>query len=140
MLAAEKANSVNIFDLENKGDERGHSYNIPQRSFEFIGEIKDIHTATIVPEAIRGNHYHVGRREFILIWFKDSWVFAWDQGDNTNVEVRKFTGTGIKLIEIEMGRSHAIKNTGKENIFIMAFSNKIFNSDNPDTYRRVVIT
>jgi dTDP-4-dehydrorhamnose 3,5-epimerase-like enzyme len=130
---------IGIFELENKGDERGCSYNIPQHAFNFIGEIRDSHFATIVPGAIRGNHYHVGRKEFILIWFCDSWILAWDYGDDTNVEIKSFSGAGLKLIEIDEEISHAIKNTGNADILIIAFSNKIFNFEKSDTYKRVVI-
>ena len=130
---------IKVFDLKNNGDDRGFSYNVPRSTFDFIGEINETHVATIVPGATRGNHYHVDRKEFILVWFNDLWILAWDQGGGTGVETQVFHGVGLKLIEIDTETSHAIKNIGMKDILIMAFSNKKYKIEEPDTYKRVVI-
>lgn len=140
MVEKEKlGKGIEVILLKNEGDERGFSYNVPKSALKFIGKIKDAHIATIVPGAIRGNHYHVGRKEFILVWFNDSWIFAWDQDGGAKKETKTFFGTGLILIEIDMDISHAIKNTGDKDIFIMAFSNKEYDVENSDTHRRIVI-
>lgn len=74
---------LSLVELSNQGDERGRSYNIPLDTLNFVGIVRDVHVATIVPNATRGNHYHVNRKEFILVWYDDSWVLAWDQGEGT---------------------------------------------------------
>lgn len=130
---------IQVICLDNEGDERGCSYNVPKSTLKFVRKIKDVHIATIVPGAIRGNHYHVGRNEVVLIWYYDSWILAWDQNGGTNKHTRAFIGKGIILIEIDMDISHAIKNIGRKDIFIIAFSNKEYDVKNPDTHRRIVI-
>lgn len=130
---------IEVLILENMGDERGCSYNIPKVAFNYISEIKDIHVATIVPEAVRGNHYHVGRKEIIIVWFLDSWLLAWDQENGTRIESKAYDGSGLLLIEVDMEISHAIKNTGDNDLIVMALSNNEYNIENTDTYRRVVM-
>lgn len=130
---------INIRILENRGDSRGDSFKIPDETFKFIRGINDTHIATILPGSIRGNHYHIGRNEFILVLYTDSWILAWDDQRTSKIQTREFTGEGAVIIEIKEEVSHAIKNTGKSKINIIAFTNKKYRPEKSDTFRRVVI-
>lgn len=132
-------NSVRIRILKNQGDSRGDSFKIPQEAFRFLNVVEDTHIATILPNSIRGNHYHIGRRELILVLYNDSWVLAWDDKDGSGIHNKGFKGKGALIIEIEEHISHAIKNTGNSSIVIIAFANKKYNPQNSDTVKRIVI-
>ena len=131
---------ITCYPLTNGGDSRGDSFNLPPRAFQFIGDIKEEHIATIEPDAIRGNHYHVGRKEFIIVLFQDSWIFAWDQGKGTIPDKKIFTGNGAVLIEIDSENSHAIKNIGNQKLTIIAVSNKVSDKNNTDTFKQTVLS
>lgn len=130
---------INIRILENQGDLRGDSFKIPDETFRFVDVINESHLATILPGAVRGNHYHVGRKEFIIVLHSDSWILAWDAKDGIDNQTREFQGEGAVIVEIEENISHAIKNTGGSEISIISFSNKKYKPENFDTIARVVI-
>ena len=135
--ASEK--SLNYIYLDNKGDDRGESFSIPSEVFEFFGRLKDMHIAKIAPNKIRGNHYHIARKEFIVVVYEDSWSLGWDSGSKTKCQEKEFHGEGAVLIEVSSGASHAIKNTGDKTITIIACSDKSYNPKNSDTFRRDVL-
>jgi len=131
---------ITCYALSNGGDSRGDSFHLPPRAFQFIGNIEEAHIATIAPDAIRGNHYHVGRKEFIIVLFHDSWILAWDQGKGTVADKKEFTGNGAVLIEIESENSHAIKNIGNEMLTVIAVSNTVSDISNTDTFKHVILS
>ncbi|MDP3259428.1 MAG: hypothetical protein Q8M34_02415 [Thermodesulfovibrionales bacterium] len=139
MIKELRDKGITIRELEDRGDSRGYSFNVPGSAFEFIKKVKDVHIANIAPNTIRGNHYHVGRQEFIIVLFNDSWVLGWDYGPGTKPKVRKFSGRGAILIEVESEIAHAIQNTGQKDLTIIAFSNMVFDQTNSDTFKRSVL-
>lgn len=128
---------VTIHKLKNYGDDRGNSYNLSDITLDFLREIKDIHSAAILPLKIRGNHFHTRKKEAILVIYDDEWLFVWDNGENTETQSYGFSGSGATLITVESGSSHAIKNTGKTPIYISAFCNIPYDAD--ETVKRVLI-
>jgi dTDP-4-dehydrorhamnose 3,5-epimerase-like enzyme len=135
----ESIKDITYHYIDNKGGNRGCSFNVPAIAFDFVESIKDMHVATIVPNAIRGNHYHVSRKEFIVVLFEDSWVLGWDHGPETKSEQKKFSGKGAVLVEINSSISHAIKNTGQKKITIIACNSSKYNPQHPDTFKRNVL-
>jgi dTDP-4-dehydrorhamnose 3,5-epimerase-like enzyme len=125
--------------VENRADSRGDSYYIPREAIDFVGAIDEIHFATILPSAIRGNHYHIGRREFILLVFSDRWRLVWGSLEGADVTTEDFDGKGAVLIQVQPRIVHAIKNTGNKPIELVSFSNKQYDPQNPDTFRKVLI-
>ena len=126
--------------LRNNGDDRGSSFNLPADAYEFIGSIVDVHAAIIKPNSIRGNHYHIGRKEIIIVLFNDSFTLGWDRGERTISEQKTFSGKGAVAIYIKGGISHAIKNTGTKDISIFACNNSVYDKGIPDTIKRNVLT
>ena len=85
---------VRIFYLDDRGDQRGSSYTIEEQQLAFLGSVKDVHFSTTLPGHMRGNHFHRLRKEVLVVRFEDSWTLAWDQGEGTVNELRKFDGAG----------------------------------------------
>jgi len=125
--------------IENCADSRGDSYYIPSEAIDFVGAIDEIHVATIVPGAIRGNHYHTGRRECIFLIFSDSWRLAWIPLGAKDIATQDFEGRGAVLIQVQPNVVHAVKNIGKNLIHLASFSNKRHDPRNPDTFREVLL-
>lgn len=125
--------------LEDKGDYRGSSFNVPTSLLQLVGNIKDIHIAKILPNYVRGNHYHLERKEIIIVFYDDIWMLGWDNGYNTTVMQAKFSGSGTLLIEVESNISHAIKNIGRKDLLIIALSSHIYGPEKSDTFTRIVL-
>ncbi len=130
---------VRILALDDRGDQRGSSYTLQDRQFSFLGAVEDVHFSTTLPGHIRGNHFHRLRKEVLMVRYEDSWTLAWDQGEGTVPELRKFEGAGTVVIEIEPLASHAVRNDGQRPLLIFAMCNGIYDPANPDSYSRVVL-
>lgn len=131
---------VRIVELEDRGDQRGSSFTLQGRQFAFLGSVVDVHLSTTLPGHIRGNHFHRLRREVLVVRFEDSWTLAWDRGEGTVPEIRKFDGVGTVVIEIEPLASHAVRNDGQRPLLILAMTNGPYDPAKPDSYSRIVLT
>jgi len=131
---------VRILSLDDRGDQRGSSYTLQGQQFSFLGTVEDVHFITTLPGHIRGNHFHRLRKEVLVVRFEDSWTFAWDQGEGTVPELRKFDGSGTIVVEIEPLASHAVRNDGQRPLLIFAMTNGLYDPVKPDSCSRIVLT
>ena len=139
MLDSLAKTMVRIVELEDRGDQRGSGYTLQNRQVTFLGSVEDVHFSTTLPGHIRGNHFHRVRKEVLVVRYEDSWTFAWDDGEGTVTEVRKFVGTGTVVVEIEPLASHAVRNDGQRPLLIFAMTNGLYDPANPDSYSRIVL-
>jgi len=130
---------IDIIKLKSYGDTRGALYNIPGSELQFLDKIQNIHFGKIHPDSIRGNHYHQGR-EMLIISYSDTWTLAWAKKDSAEISKKEFTGSGAVLIKVNEGIVHSIKNNGHKDLEIIAFSQKIFPKEDPDTFTRILLT
>ena len=112
--------------MDNGGDARGYSYTVPPEALAFLEDVKDIHYASTLPSAVRGNHYHTDKEEVIIVVYSDGWLLGWDEGEGTSVNERAFEGAGAVCLEVERYASHAIKNTGASPLYITGLSNAAY--------------
>ena len=130
---------VKITTLKNYGDIRGELYNISDTDMQFLDKIQNIHFGKILPNSIRGNHYHHQGKEMLIIGYLDIWTFAWAIKDSTEISTKKFKGSGAVLIKVDEGIAHSVKNNGDKDLEIIALSNRIFSKENSDTVPRILI-
>src|SRR5437773_4552503 len=109
---------VHVFALPNNGDNRGSSFSIPPQILSFVGEVGDINLTTMTPGAIRGNHYHLRRREALIVLYSASWALYWDEGEYSSARSREFAGAGATGVLIEPYNSHAVVNSGDSNLVV----------------------
>jgi len=128
---------IQISELADRGDQRGFSFTIPREALQFLGRIEDVHVAAILPEAIRGNHFHRRRREILVLTYHGEWSFHWDEGPNTATQACTFRGRGAVLITILPGASHAVRNNGAEMLSLVAISSELY--DPEDSISRKVV-
>lgn len=127
-----------ILPLDEVGsDERGDSYVLPPRALAFLGRFEHVHVTTVRPGHVRGNHYHAGRREVILVLARDRWSAHWDRGGGTSVVHRDLSG-GAFVLMVPPNMSHAIRNDGEHDVWLAAVTNERFDADNPDATTRIV--
>ena len=139
MVTPHNGQMVRIIELEDRGDRRGSSFTLQERHFDFLGSVVDVHFSTTLPGCTRGNHFHRLRKEVLIVRFEDAWTLAWDQGEGSVPETRKFAGTGTVASEIEPLASHAVRNDGQRLLMIFAMCNAPYDREKPDSYGRIVL-
>jgi oxalate decarboxylase/phosphoglucose isomerase-like protein (cupin superfamily) len=131
------AQKIRIVELDNTGDVRGHSFTAPTEALDFVGRFADMHLAATAPGAVRGNHYHLRRREAIIILPGSAWSLHWDEGERTPAQHREFNGSSAVLVLVAPGASHAVRNDGGSPLWLVACSSEPY--DPKETVARKVI-
>jgi len=119
------------------GDARGFSFTAPREALDFVGRIADLHLASTAPGAVRGNHYHLRRREAFVILPGPAWSLHWDEGDGTTAQHRTFPGSSAVLVLVSPGSSHAVRNNGEVPLWLAACSSEPY--DPTETVVRKVV-
>lgn len=130
--------TVHVTELHDRGDARGRSFSVGGLLTARLGKVEDAHLASIVSGAIRGNHYHVVRREAILVLHTDCWTLHHDNGEGTPPRRRVFEGPGAALLDVDPLCAHAIENTGARDLVLIGCSNGPYDEKNPDAIPRIV--
>jgi oxalate decarboxylase/phosphoglucose isomerase-like protein (cupin superfamily) len=129
--------TIQISELGNTGDARGFSFTLPPQALDFVGRVADMHLASTAPGAIRGNHYHLRRREAIVILPGTAWSLHGDEGEHTPAEHRSFNGGSAVLVLVSPGSSHAVRNDGTTPLWLVACSSEPY--DPSETVARKVV-
>lgn len=117
---------VQILELTNLGDGRGLSFTTPAEALAFVGRMADVHLASTKPGAIRGNHYHLRRREAILVLPGSRWSLHWDEDAQSAAQHREFDGGKAILVLVSPGASHAVRNDGESILWLTAISSESY--------------
>ena len=124
-------------EIPNTGDARGFSFTAPAEGLSFVGRMADVHLASTKPGAIRGNHYHLRRREAIVVLPGTKWSLHWDEGEASPAQHRDFDGSSTVLVLISPGASHAVRNDGDRDLWLVAISSEVY--DPAETVARKVV-
>jgi dTDP-4-dehydrorhamnose 3,5-epimerase-like enzyme len=117
---------IEIAELENGGDARGLSFTLPPGALQVLGNVADLHLASTGPRAVRGNHYHVSKREIILVLPGAAWSLHWDEGDGMPPQHRNFSGEKAVLVQVSPGCSHAVRNEGSSVLWLLTCSSETY--------------
>jgi oxalate decarboxylase/phosphoglucose isomerase-like protein (cupin superfamily) len=128
---------IRIIELNNAGDSRGFSFTLPPEALDFLGRVADIHLASTLRGAVRGNHYHLRRREAIVMLPSGAWSLHWDEGKDMAALHRNFDGRAAVLILVSPGSSHAVRNDGETPLWLVACSSEPY--DPTETVARKVV-
>ena len=107
--------TVRVAPLVPYTDARGSVFNV-----ELPINVAECHVATICPGAIRGNHFHLQRREVLVVLYSDRWTLLWDEGEGTPVQSRTYEGSGAVVLEAEPRTAHAVRNDGARDLQIVS--------------------
>jgi len=129
--------TIQISELGNSGDTRGFSFMLPSTALDFLGRVADLHLASILPGAARGDHYHLRRREAIIVLPGAAWSLHWDKGEGTSPQHRRFSGNEAILVLVPPGCSHAVRNDGAAPLWLIASSSETY--DPAETVARKVV-
>jgi dTDP-4-dehydrorhamnose 3,5-epimerase-like enzyme len=128
---------IRISELANTGDARGFSFTAPKEALDFVGGTVDMHLASTMPGAVRGNHYHLRRREAIIVLPGTVWSLHWDEGEGLPAQHRSFDGSVAVQVLVSTGASHAVRNDGDKPLWLVACSSEVY--DPGETVARKVV-
>jgi dTDP-4-dehydrorhamnose 3,5-epimerase-like enzyme len=123
---------IQITELNNSGDARGFSFTAPAEALAFVGRMVDVHVSSAKPGAVRGNHYHLRRREAIVVLPGAKWSLHWDEGESALAaeipvaQHREFDGSRAVLVLVSPGASHAVRNDGDGSMWLVAISSETY--------------
>jgi len=117
---------IEISELENGGDARGLSFTLPPVALQLLGNVADLHLASTGPRAVRGNHYHVSKREIILVLPGAAWSLHWDEGEGMPAQHRSYNGENAVLVQVAPGCSHAVRNEDSTALWLLTCSSESY--------------
>jgi len=120
-----------IRDLEVHFDDRGWLVEMLKKN-QIKDDIKQIYVVTIKPGYVRGNHYHLKRTEWFFIAAGTAEISLEDIKSKKKVLLKVFS-KNPKVITIFPKIAHAVKNVGKDTVYLVSAQNTIYNSKKPDT-------
>jgi dTDP-4-dehydrorhamnose 3,5-epimerase-like enzyme len=115
---------IRISELGNTGDLRGISFTTPTEALDFVGRVADLYLASTAPGAIRGNHYHLRKRQALMILPGTTWSFHWDDGEGTPAQHRGFDGSAAVVAMVPPGISLAVRNEGEAPLWLITCSSE----------------
>jgi dTDP-4-dehydrorhamnose 3,5-epimerase-like enzyme len=124
--------------LPDSGDARGSSFSLPVTWLSAVQGAVDLHVTGLAPGYVRGDHYHLVRRELLMVLHEADWTLYWDSGAGSAVSQREFQGAGAVLIEVPVGVAHAVRNRGPADLRIIGISDGSYDPAVPDAYPRKV--
>jgi len=123
-------------ELEIHSDERGWLVEMLKKN-EIKEDIKQIYVATIKPGCVRGNHYHLNRTEWFLVIGEKAEIYLQDIKTKAKTRLKIFSKKP-RVITIFPQIAHAVKNIGKETVYLVSAQSDIYNPKNPDTFPYIV--
>jgi dTDP-4-dehydrorhamnose 3,5-epimerase-like enzyme len=120
---------VQVSILNNTGDVRGLSFNAPSQALDFVGHIADIHFASTRPGTVRGNHYHLHKRQALISFPGPAWSLHWDEGEGTPVQHSSFDGGSAVMVLVPPGCSLAVRNDGEQSLWLATCSSKPYDPE-----------
>jgi dTDP-4-dehydrorhamnose 3,5-epimerase-like enzyme len=127
---------VQITELINHGDFRGPFFTAPAEAISFIEQVTDMHVVSTKPGTTRGIHYHLHRGEALIVMPGVKWSLFWDEGPDSAVQHREFSGECAVMVLIPPGASPAARNDedGGHALWLIALSSGQY--DPADTVKR----
>ena len=123
-------NKIEIIELEKHEDKRGILLKILKNSDIENKEFGEIYFTSLHPGIIRANHYHEKTTEwFCVLNGKGKLVLR----NNETNETTQILMDNKKVVKIPINVSHAIKNTGDEEMSLLVYSDLEYNEKNPDS-------
>ena len=99
--------------------------------------VKQIHITSINPGYIRGNHYHSKRMEWFFIVAGKAELSLQDIKTKAKTRLKIFSKKP-RVITIFPKIAQAVKNIGKETVYLVSAQSDIYNPKNPDTFPYIV--
>lgn len=125
---------ITIKNLEIKKDKRGWLIEIIRA--EDVGNKKfgQILITVANPGQTKGNHYHKRKTEWYCV-LKGRGILTIINRKTKEKKEIKMGEKNMVLIKIPVNHLHWIENVGKNEMMLLAYTDEVFNSNDPDTYK-----
>lgn len=127
---------IKTIKLKKKEDLRGAL--IQNESSEVRDKMKHFFVSTSKPDVIRGQHYHTKKMEWFLVIKGTARIFFEDVNTHEKDDLDLYADSP-QIVEVPPLIAHSIKNTGNEEMMLLAIVNEPFDEKNPDTFPYKVI-
>ena len=128
---------VEIKDLSLLRDKRGWLTEIIATNGD-SEKIEQIHFAVSKPGAVRGNHYHKSRTEWLCVTSGTGRIILEDTSTNERKELI-VTGDSPVLVKISPGIVHAIENSADSLMHLLVVVDEKPDSANSDTFKKILM-
>ena len=85
------------------------------------------------PGIVKGNHYHHTKNEKFIVVHGEGVIRFRKLGEETIIEY-PISANKLEVVDIPVGYTHDIINTGKTDMVTIMWANEVFDEDNPDTF------
>lgn len=126
---------LEIMEIDAKEDERGIFVEI-LKSNEIKERIKEVLLIVSKPGVVRGNHYHEKKAEWLCL-VKGSAKFLYIDIE-TGEKKELIVDNKPTLIKTPLRVAHAIKNIGKDDMYLLEISNHLYAED-PDNFKKEIM-
>jgi oxalate decarboxylase/phosphoglucose isomerase-like protein (cupin superfamily) len=123
-VSAVQTSSMQVLELPNRGDARGLSFVVPDDALAFLNVVGNVHFAAAKPGAVRGNHYHLRRREATIVLPGSKWSLHWAENAKSEPQHREFDGNAAVLVLLWPQTVHAIRNDGSGELWLFAMQSE----------------
>jgi UDP-2-acetamido-2,6-beta-L-arabino-hexul-4-ose reductase len=125
--------------LEIKSDERGWLAEVLRREQLHPGRegFGQFFVTTAHPGVSKGHHYHLRKHEWFCV-IKGRGLLVFENIDTGQREELEMGEANMVTVEIPLRTAHAIKNTGSEMMYLLAYTDESHNPQDPDTHPRKV--
>ena len=117
---------------QRKGDARGFLLEFV-RGDEIKGMAGQVYCTVSEPGAVRGNHYHKRKTEWFTVLEGEAILKLKDLATGEEKELL-LSGEKPGIVEIPAGIAHALKNSGKDKLYHVAYISEPFKEQDQDTY------
>lgn len=93
-----------------------------------------IYLTTAHPGFVKGNHYHLRKTEWFCVIKGEGKLYLKNLESGESQEISLDERENFLLVQIAPGIAHAIKNTGSEILYLLAYIDEPYNPDDPDTF------
>jgi len=125
-----------IKNLKIHSDERGWLVEMLKGN-KTKDDIKQIYIAIIKPGKTRGNHYHLKRKEWFFIAKGQANIYLEDIKTKKRICLKVFSEKP-RVITIFPKISHAVKNVGKETVYLISAQSDLYNRERPDSIPYII--
>ncbi len=114
--------------MEIKSDERGNFIEVFK-----IPDFGQVSYSTTKPDVIRGNHYHIRKKEIFCVIEGEAKIRQRNRKTN-EIEEKIVSGASPELIEMKLNWTHNIQNIGNDEAKLLIWISEIYNPNDPDTF------